>query len=326
MQDCSLQQPYVLPATGIVSFGIVFVSSKIVSVRGCNRVRGASIKWKSLGAPFERVETQHVTCGFSETVTASLSATEKPIDVRRSALLTLLDAAPVAAGAAVLAAVMVQWDSGVALQQSLAALSVAACRGDDVLEQPIGYSGSPLQLVLGTGSGRYARGAVVGNIVLCLAAVTVGCLVVASSGGSYGWLARRLVPLSLLQWRRRRCRVGCSRWLRRCCPRRRCEHCAAVGWGGNVVLGVCGLLGCAVVAAWLCRLLCVRAADFRARPVRVRRRRPNGLLAQAATALTGRDWQWRDSVVVVVGLASWGVTGRCSTPTVAGRIGFLCKC
>ena len=176
-------------------------------------------------------------CGFTNTETQSLSVTEVPVDPDRASIDTLTGTIVGFVGAAVLAGVVTQWGSGVAVQRSMLVVALSRCSGDDVLDAPLDLGTSPLQLVLGTGSGRYARGAVVGNIVLCLAAVTVGCLVVAvkwrqlrvASKTSGPTVAAAVAATSMP------CRM--FPLVAALLPRRRVRALLRGRWGRNVVLG-----------------------------------------------------------------------------------------
>ena len=179
---------------------------------------------------------------------------------------------------------------------------MAACGGDDVLEEPLDIGTSPLQLSLGGGDiGRYHRGAVVGNWCLCAGVLLVGCLLA--------------VPEFL-----RRSRDGASRGAHT--SSRAWKSAAETGmpaalampvfglllpstttasvsllWSaqpGDVALAVASLMLVAALTAWLARLLCMRAASFRARASRVRRGHERGAAAAVARALVGRRWGWRD--------------------------------
>ena len=46
--------------------------------------------------------------------------------------------------------------------------AVVHCAGEETLDEPLDIASSPLQLAFGDTRGAFARGAIIGNLVLCL--------------------------------------------------------------------------------------------------------------------------------------------------------------
>ena len=259
-----------------------------------------------LGVPWSAVDLSGATCGFSNTATATLSDTEQPVDQRRTQLGNPLRSSVASGmlGGAVAAGVVTSWGSGVALQRSVAALSVASCVGEAALEEPPDAGSSPLQLALGSGIGQYARGAVVGNVVLCCCAVLVGCGVacLVYVRKKKATAATRQQQKALQRWTVRRAvaatgmPVGVFPVLGALLPPTAGSAVSLLWTGADVGLGVFGLAVCAGAVAAVCALVCVRGDAFGARPVRLRRRRRSRgtWLQRLSAALTGRTWRWAD--------------------------------
>lgn len=290
-------------------------------------MRDRRVSSRTLGAPRSAVDYRDSVCGPSQTVSVTVSPSEDMVHAQVAQVRRVSYLVSVGAGAvSVAVSVLTQWGSGIAVQRSVGVMAATACAGDAALDEPVDSASSPLQLRFGPSHGASARGAVLGNLVLCFVSILIGFLFVA------------------FEWRRRR---DVSATSTKNAPRLLIASMAETGmpisiaapvcgvllpptvtlsvslfWTGSVgdvVLGLVGILFSLMITGCILRLLCVRSSSFPAKAVRLRRRRRSSrrssrprekeegqetggqersFLSSFLTALTDilfeRRWVWRN--------------------------------
>lgn len=325
-EDCSFGQRRVFGTTTQKPAQNVALAA---SLRGCNRVGSSPISRVMLQAPlWAKLNTSLATCGFTTSVTSTLTetegthtiaATETWTDTKGtlSSLLTAtetlskpsltvseeLNVAQVielkrmssllgtATSIAVALSAVPQWGSAVAVHRLLRGVSVAACDGSDGLGEPLDVASSPLRLAVGDDAAQYARGAVLGNFALCVAAIAVGMcvvIIVALKSPPVG-----TVPISTNKFAVTGMPIGMVPLISVLVPPT-VTSTASLLWLGDIVVAVVGILLCGSLCMFHCWHVCRTTAAFKSQCIPAVRRHPTTQYERCVAFLAARSWRWVD--------------------------------
>lgn len=187
------------PRTVVFANDTLWASPATVHLKCGNQINHLLVTRRQIAIPPQilRSRPSLAPCGLTNTVSASLTDSERPLDVVRARFAVATGSGSLQS-LAVLALTFLNWNGAVSLQRSFGVSRILQCASaEEILESPVDISSSPLQWSFGTARGAAFRGNIAGNILLCVAIATLGGFVTMLASWRHGWVAwRRAVVLA----------------------------------------------------------------------------------------------------------------------------------